>query len=479
MISTAPLWTAQEVAVATGGHFSQPWYADGLQVDSREVLIGDLFIALKGEALDGHDYVADAFARGAVAAIVSRTRMAGVSSDDPRLMLVDDTDIALANLARAARVRAPAHVVAVTGSVGKTTVTHGLRELMADQTETHASVRSFNNHVGVPLSLARMPRDTRFAVFEAGMSQPGEIAHRSDMITPNTAVISTVGTAHRGNFEDEKAIAKEKSDILLGMATGGTAIIGIDHVHADYLIDRAKALGHQVMTVSALGAADVSIAQHYSDAGQSRIRANICGSVIDYALPHVGNIWAFNSLLMLASAYVAGGDLAVAAGSLSAVQPPAGRGRIYNLDWPMGSVTLIDDSYNANPQSVAAALDHLELVSAQRPESGKRVAILGDMLDLGAHAESAHRDMAPRCTDAGVDLLITLGDLANITGTSAQARHIHARSIVQARQILMQYIGGNDVVLVKGSNASGLSRLADMLKNTDRFSLDWPQVAEA
>ncbi|WP_086734086.1 UDP-N-acetylmuramoyl-tripeptide--D-alanyl-D-alanine ligase [Erythrobacter colymbi] len=456
------LWTAAEIAAATGGIASHDFEASGVEMDSRDVKPGDVFVALKGEAMDGHRFVEAAFAKGAVAAIVDRP------VDYPHV-LVTDTTAALHALAHAARDRAVEAVrIGITGSVGKT----GMKEAIfacldrASRGAAHRSVRSYNNHVGVPLSLARMPARAKFGVFEMGMNHQGEIAPLSAHAKPHVALITTIAPAHIENLGSLEAIADEKSQIFTGLVEGGVAIIPADSEWAEQMIGHAKACGAHVVTFGRAKTADVRLLDAIPAAGGgSLVTADLGDRRICYTIAEPGEHWIVNSLGVMAAVRAAGGDLASAGLALAEMGGLKGRGARHNLSVAGGTALLIDESYNANPASMRATLKALAATPATR-----RLAVLGSMKELGDFADAFHRQLAEPMAEAGVTHAILVGDemraLADelgklSTGPLGKAlTFAHCEGPAEAIAALGQFgLAKGDAVLVKGSNSVGLGRL--------------------
>ncbi len=462
------LWTSAGAAAATGGAARGPaWAASGVSIDSRTLSPGDLFVALTDQR-DGHDFVADALARGAAAALVAR-RPEGVSPDAP-LLVVPDVLKGLEDLARVARARTRARVVAVTGSVGKTSTKEMLRAALAGQGRVHAAQASYNNHWGVPLTLARLPADADYAVIEIGMNSPGEIAPLARLARPHVGLITTIAPAHMEAFPDLAAIAREKADLLSGLEAGGISILPGDLDVSPILVaaapgacetfGRSEGCTHRL---TGLGMGE----------GICTARADIGGEELVFRLQAIGAHFAENALGALAAARALGADLALAALGLGQWRPPEGRGRVRRiaLDPVMAEVsfTLIDDAFNANPASMAAALGVLAAVAPRdgvgRIEKGRRIAILGDMLELGPDEAAMHRALGGLGAMGAVDLVHCVGP---------RMRHLHASLPAQKRgrwvetaeelcQQAHQLVDAGDVVLVKGSKGSRVSRVAEAL----------------
>ncbi|GER01773.1 UDP-N-acetylmuramoyl-tripeptide--D-alanyl-D-alanine ligase [Iodidimonas gelatinilytica] len=389
-----PLWTAQEIRAVLGAMGASRWYADGIAIDSRDLVPGDLFIALDGPNHDGHDYVAQAFAAGAVGAIVSKA-VSGVADDDPRLVKVDDGMAALYKLAAAARARMTGKVAVVTGSAGKTSVKDMLRLALGRERLVHASIRSFNNHLGAPLSLARMPRETAFAVFELGMSAAGEIAPLSRLMVPDLAIVTGVGKAHAQAFDSLEQIADAKAEIFAGLTPGGMAVLGMDHDQASRLVAHAKAAKARLVTVSMEEtSADVGLVRYHEQAQLSCFTARLGKTLVTGKIGAGGRHWVANALLVLAAVRELGGDLGLAALALADFRPAKGRGVHRQIALRDGPFTLIDDAYNANPLSFEASLAALAL--AVPGAKGRRLGIFADMVELGADSASCHQPWPKR-----------------------------------------------------------------------------------
>ena len=459
-----PLWTAMEVAAATGGQRQGPldWAAHGVSIDSRTCAPGDLFVAIVGERLDGHAYVAAALERGAAAAIVTH-RPDDVPADAP-LLLVDDTQTALEDLGRCARRRTGAQVVAITGSVGKTGTKEGLAHALAAFGQTHATTGNLNNQWGVPLSLARMPQATQYGVFELGMNHAGELTPLSKLVRPDVAIITTIAAAHLEFFDSVGAIADAKAEIFAGMERGCTAILNRDNPWFATLAAAAWARG--IETVIGFGEhpeAQVRLERYQPTADGCDVGASIAGQHLRYRLAASGRHAALNSLAILAAADAVGVDIVAAAATLATLQPPKGRGRRQTVDGPAGRFTLIDDSYNASPASMRAAI---EVLATTAPDGeGRRIAVLGDMLELGADAPRLHAGLAAPLIDSRIDLVFAAGpNMANLYETLPPAmRGGHAATSAELLSAIAARIGAGDVVLVKGSLGSRMALIVDAL----------------
>ena len=458
-----PLWTSAEAAAATGGRVPEPWIATGVSIDSRSVEAGDLFVALAGPNHDGHDFVGAAFDRSAAAAMVSRRPEA--RGDGTPLLLVVDTFEGLRTLAARARERSTARVVAITGSVGKT----GTKELLAGALgscgPTHASAGNLNNHIGAPLSLARLPQGAAFGVFEAGMNHPGEIAPLSRLIRPHIALITTIAPAHTEAFTGLDAVADAKAEIFQGLEPGGTAVLNRDNAYFDRLAATASAAGAgRIVSFGEGPEADARLLAWRPAAVGGAVTALIDGDEIGYDIAYSGRHWALNSVAVLAVVQAAGAPVARAAAALHTVAPGAGRGVRHRIPLSGGHCELIDESYNASPAAVRAAIATLGEAAPPAP-GGRRVAVLGDMLELGDEAARWHADLADDLEAAGIDLVFTAGSLmANLHRAVDPARRgVHAPDSESLVAILRAEIRAGDVVLVKGSLGSRMGRIVRRL----------------
>ncbi len=455
------LWDAAAIAEATGGKASESFQVSGVEIDSRDVVEGDLFFALKGEATDGHRFLDKAFANGAAAAVVDHP------IDAPHV-LVDNTSIALELLANAARNRASAKVIGVTGSVGKTGVKEAIFSALdrSSRGSAHRSVRSFNNHVGVPLSLARMNARTHFAVFEMGMNHAGEIAGLTAQVRPHVAVITTIAPAHIEMLGSEEAIADAKAEIFQGLEPGGTAIIPADSPHYDRLRSAAIAANAKVVAFGRAAHADVRLLDMIPQAhGGSLVTADLGDRRLCYSVAEPGEHWVSNSLAVMAAIRAVGGDLGAAGLSLAEMGGLKGRGARHKVPVAGGSFQLIDESYNANPASMRATLAQLGATPASR-----RIAVLGAMKELGDFGPAFHAGLADALGTAQADFALLVGEemlaLAQELGKGANGqlgkaiRFAHCDTVEDAVAALDEFgLAGGDAVLVKGSNSVGLSRL--------------------
>ncbi len=456
------LWTSETASDATGGSVTRPWQATGVAIDSRAVGRGDLFVALAGPKRDGHDFVEAALTKGAVAAVVGRDRAPRFAAGLP-LLIVDDTQAALEALGRRARERSAARVVAVTGSVGKTGTKEALRLALEDQGPTAASVKSYNNQWGVPLSLARMAPDARFGVFEVGMNHPGEIAPLARLVRPDVALITTVEPVHLGHFPSIVAIADAKAEIFDGM-TAGTAVLNRDNPFYHHLAQAARARGvRRVVGFGAHPDATVRLIAAEIGAEASHITAMVGRERVTYVLNVPGKHWVSNSLGVLAVLDALGADVAAGARSLARLAPLPGRGERHRVNLGCGDLVVIDESYNCSPAALKAALQVLE--SAIPVRGGRRIAVLGDMAELGDQAPSMHAAFAACAKSKGIDLVFTVGKhMAHLRDALAPAmRAGHAADADGILGAVIEEVRAGDVVLVKGSRVIGLERVVAAL----------------
>jgi UDP-N-acetylmuramoyl-tripeptide--D-alanyl-D-alanine ligase len=455
------LWTAAQAEAATGGRSTRAWNASGVSIDSRTVQAGDLFVALAGPNFDGHDFVAEALAKGAAAAVVSRIPQ---SLADAPLLVVGDTQAALENLGRAARARTVATVVGVTGSVGKTGTKEALRRAFERQGRTAASAGSLNNQWGVPLSLARMAQDCSFGVFEMGMNHPGELDALTRLVRPDVAVITSIEAVHLGFFRSLEAIADAKAEIFNGMGPRGAAILNADNAYYARLAEAARARGlTRIIGFGSHADAAVRLIDYHLHATASAVTASVMGEIIDYCVALPGRHWVMNSLAVLAAVKAAGGDIGAAASAMGTIEALEGRGRRAKINVRGGTAELIDESYNASPASMRAAF---EVLAASLPgKGGRRIAVLGDMLELGDEAAALHAGLAQPIADAGIDLVFTVGkDMRALFDALPQARRgAHAPDAAAMAELLPRRLKAGDVITVKGSHGSKMREVVARL----------------
>lgn len=469
------LWTARDALAATGGDGPDGWEATGVSIDTRTLQPGDLFVALK-DARDGHDFVADALGKGAAAALVDRVPE-GVAADAPLLVVGDVLD-GLRGLAKAARKRTKAKVIAITGSVGKTSTKEMFRAALTGQGAVHAAEASYNNHWGVPLTLARMPKGTDYAIVEIGMSNPGEIAPLSKLTKPDVAMVITVAAAHLAAFDDLAGIAHEKAAIFEGLRKGGTALYNADIETAKILKAAAKASkAAHVLSFGEKKKSDARLKRATPSETVTVAEAAIGKRDVLFKLATPGVHFALNGVLVLAAAEAAGADIALTAQGLGRWVPPPGRGAAERLaldpveEW---SAKLIDDAFNANPASMAAALDVLALTEPDddvgRVSRGRRIAILGDMLELGPTERDLHAALADHPAMASVDRVDCVGPLmaALWEALPLEKRGAKAQRAEDLAERAHHLVDAGDVVLVKGSKGSRVSLVADALRKLGR-----------
>lgn len=443
------LWDRAGLCAATGGTLAVETAVTGVSIDSRSIGPGELFVALR-DARDGHDFVADALARGAVAAMVDRDPP-GVPARAP-LLRVTETLQGLAALGAAGRARTAARVVAVTGSVGKTTTKEMLRTALAALGPAHASVASYNNHWGVPLTLARMPAATDFAVIEIGMNHRGEIAPLSRLARPHAAIVTNIGTAHIGNLGSQQAIAEEKSDIFVGLEPGGIAVYPADSAFADVArTAAARADASAIGFGETSGEARLLRYDGTADGGEAEL--DLAGQRLTVTLGAPGKHMALNACAVLAVINALGLDVARAAAALTGFGAGAGRGLRRPISAPGGEALLLDESYNASNASIRAALAVLAAQPAQR-----RIAVLGDMRELGEHAEALHAELAPDVA-AVADLAFTCGAHMRLLHDHlpVEKRGAHAADSTLLAPLVKQALRAGDAVLVKGSLGSRMA----------------------
>lgn len=447
-------WNHQDAIEATGGKATRPWRAKGADIDSRTVRAGDMFFALKGEAVDGHNYVKKALESGAAAAIVSHVPE---GMEDAPLLIVPDVEKALWDMAAYTRARTAAKIIAVTGSVGKTGVKEALKLVLSRQGRTYATEGNFNNHLGVPLSLCRFDPAFDFGIFEMGMNHANEIRPLSKLAKPHAAVVTTVEAVHLEFFNSVAEIADAKAEIFEGLIEGGTAIIPADNPHTERLITKAKAAGvHNIVLFGASEKSDFRlIAREEKPEGQS-----IQSSAGNYFIPAPGAHLAANSLGVLAGVKALGADVAKAAATYAEYHPAEGRGAAHQLKWDGVSFTLIDDSYNASPASMRAAFAVLK----SRAGNGRKIAALGEMRELGTSGPDLHKGLAKDLE--GIDLVFTacplMRHLFDALPKSQQGHH--AEKAQDLLPVLKNHLKSGDTLLIKGSHGSNMYTLAATLK---------------
>jgi UDP-N-acetylmuramoyl-tripeptide--D-alanyl-D-alanine ligase len=445
------LWSAADLAIATGGAFPRAEFAaEGVAIDSRTLAAGDLFVAL-ADTRDGHDFVADAAARGASGAMVSRDAGAGPA------LLVDDTLDALTRLGEFGRARSAARIAAVTGSVGKSTTKEMLRRIFGGFGATHAAEASFNNHIGVPLTLARMPRDAAYAVVEIGMNHPGEIAPLAAIARPHVAIITSIAASHIGLMGSIEAIVDEKAELLRGLVPGGAAVLPRGP-HLARLARRAPD-GARIISFGTHGLAEARLIAAESDALGVDVTASILNRIVRCRLAAPGTHMAMNAVAALAAAAAIGLDIEAAAAALDGFAPLAGRGAVQRMQVGAASITVLDESYNATAASIVAALEVLAL------HPGRHVVVLGDMLELGDFADGEHRDLAAPVAAIG-DLVFACGENMRrmVDDLPGDCQHVWAADSAALAPLVRASVRDGDVVLVKGSLGSRMRHVITALE---------------
>lgn len=450
------LWTSADIATATNGAASAAFDVSGVTFDSREVGQGDLFVALTGETTDGHKFLDQAFDRGASGAIVSQ--------DTPHPnVLVSDTFAALEALAKASRARTSARIVGVTGSAGKTGTKEALFAALdrSPAKSAHRSVKSYNNHTGVPLSLARMPAGVDYGVFEMGMNHPGELAHLTTLVRPHVAIVTAIAPAHAAFFPDESAIADAKGEIFQGLEPDGVAIIPYDSPHRDRLAAAAAPHAARTITFGIDEGADVRAIEAVKAAnGGTFVTARVGERELSYTVAQPGKHWVSNSLAVLAAVDAVGGDLALAGLALADLGGLAGRGARFSVEVKGGRALVIDEAYNANPASMRVTLAVLGEEAATR-----KIAVLGEMRELGDKSDEYHAALAGPVRDAGVQLVILVGEKIEplAEALEGQVEIVHVPDAAAARDRLTATLEAGDAVLIKGSNGVGLAAVVAAL----------------
>ncbi|MHA1165346.1 MAG: UDP-N-acetylmuramoylalanyl-D-glutamyl-2,6-diaminopimelate--D-alanyl-D-alanine ligase [Alphaproteobacteria bacterium] len=459
-----PLWTFDEALAATGGKAEGGGARElrSVSIDSRTIEPGALFAAIRGDTLDGHEYVEAAFEAGAGAALVADDAKLEVSGP---LIRVPDTLEALNRLGAAARARSTARIIAVTGSVGKTGTKEALRLAFAASGPVHASEKSYNNHWGVPLTLANFARDKDFGVFEVGMNHPGEIIPLTKLIRPHIAIITTVAPVHLEFFDSVEQIAEAKAEIFAGLEPGGTAILNIDNPHFELLKKRAIQAGvERIIAFGAHDEADVKLKGIRTTGEGSEVEADIAGKTISYPIGAPGRHLVMNSLAVLAALEAAGVDIQAGADALGGYQLQPGRGARTYYSLGEGRVLLIDESYNANPASMRAALESLN--ETPRADSPRRIAVLGDMLEMGKTSSQLHRELVQPVDAAGVDVVFACGShMRELYDALPESRRgAYAEHSAGLETALLETVSAGDVVMIKGSLGSAMGPLVEALR---------------
>ncbi|WP_420962706.1 UDP-N-acetylmuramoylalanyl-D-glutamyl-2,6-diaminopimelate--D-alanyl-D-alanine ligase [Brucella sp. IR073] len=460
------LWTSADMVEAMGGRpvGTLPEGINGISIDTRTLKPGEAFFAIKGDMFDGHDFATAAMAAGAGLIVVAESKLPALGKLQMPMIVVDDVLEGLVRLGIASRARSKAKIVAVTGSVGKTTTKEALRHVLSGAGKVHASVASFNNHWGVPLTLARMPDDTEYGVFEIGMNHANEIRPLVKMVRPHVAVITLIAPAHLGHFKDLNEIAAAKAEIFEGVEPDGYALLNRDDERFSLLKELAEKAGvAHVRTFGESEGADYRAEKVKLLPNCSCLTASLAGqeAVVKIGAPGRHIVW--NALATLGAAHLVGADVAKVAMALATLRPEGGRGARYRLRHPQGDITLIDESYNANPTSMRAALDLLK--SAQPEGEGRRIAVLGDMLELGEHSAQLHRDLAKPIENADVDLLFIGGPEMSVLpdGLPVEIHTEYRQSVEELQPLVIKALRPGDAVMVKSSKGIGFSRIVKAL----------------
>jgi UDP-N-acetylmuramoyl-tripeptide--D-alanyl-D-alanine ligase len=468
MNTPEPLWTGLGLVAPLQARVSgyAPSAAYGISIDTRTLAQGDLFFAIKGDANDGHDYVVSALDKGAAAAVVDEAHADALAGHGP-LYIVHDVLAALERLGRASRTRSAARIIAVTGSVGKTSTKEALRLVFSQSGPTHASVASYNNHWGVPLTLARMQKSAHYGIFEIGMNHAGEITPLVGMVQPHIAIITNVGPVHLEHFDSIDGIADAKAEIFSGLTRGGAAIINRDGAQFDRIYDHAKAspAGH-IVTFGEHEEADARLLGIQLASDHSMITARVFGREVTYRLGAPGKHLALNSLAVLLTVRASGLPLDTAIDALAFFQAQAGRGQKLTLETKDGPFTVIDESYNANPASMRAAL---ALTGALPVEAeGRRIAVLGDMLELGADEATWHAGLAKDVNLNRIDRVFAAGPLMKslYDALSIERRGAWCETAAELEPIVLGAVRHGDVIVIKGSNGSRMAKIVAALKQS-------------
>jgi UDP-N-acetylmuramoyl-tripeptide--D-alanyl-D-alanine ligase len=465
------LWETTEMIEAMHGRplGQMPLTVSGISIDSRQIAPNEAFFAIKGDRVDGHDYANIAAANGAVVLVVSEAKLPALGSNPAPKIVVRDTLEALEKLGRAARDRSRGHIIAVTGSVGKTTTKEMLRQVLSSCGKVHYSPASFNNHWGVPLTLARLPREADFGVFEIGMNHPDEIRPLVKMVRPHVAIITTIAAAHLGNFSGLEEIARAKAEIFEGIVPDGHAIINRDNGQYELLRQIAAQVG--VAHIESFGThpeADFRLLDYTQDGDSAIFSAAIGDREVDVAINAPGRHIAENAVAVLAAAYLTGADMFRVIAAFAGVSAAKGRGQRVYLSLPGGKFTLIDESYNANPASMRAAID---LLAASDTEmAGRRIAVLGDMLEMGEFSADVHRELAEPLQKSGInDIWLAGPDMAYLRDALGDDKDVVYRSDADELGIyVIDNIRPGDVLMIKSSKGTGFGRIVEAL--TARFA---------
>ncbi|CAN7253112.1 UDP-N-acetylmuramoylalanyl-D-glutamyl-2,6-diaminopimelate--D-alanyl-D-alanine ligase [Rhizobium sp. LjRoot254] len=463
---TEYLWKTVDMIAAMAGRpiGSMPQGITGISIDSRDLKGGEAFFAIKGDRVDGHDFANVAAANGAALLVVSEAKLPALGRITTPLIVVADVLDAMEKLGHAARQRTSAKIIAVTGSVGKTTTKEMLRQVLSACGGVHYSPASFNNHWGVPLTLSRLPENADFGVFEIGMNHPDEIRPLVRMVEPHIAIVTTIAAAHLGNFRNIEEIAAAKAEIFEGVVADGHVLLNRDNSQFDYLETVAAAC--RIANIHSFGVsakADFRLVDYQSEGDSATFWAVIGGRTVEVSLKAPGKHIAENAVAVLAASYLAGADLDTVVAAFSDVAAAKGRGQRIHLRAPGGTFTLIDESYNANPASMRAAIALLE---AARPgEGGRRIAVLGDMLEMGEHSAEVHAGLAAPLQAAGItDIWLAGTDMAYLRDALGEApQTVYRQNTDELAAYILENIRPGDVLMVKSSKGTGFGRIVSAL----------------
>lgn len=469
------LWTCDAMVGAMEGRpvGTLPEGITGISIDSRSIAPGEAFFAIKGDRVDGHDFASIAVANGASLIVVSEAKLPAMGRLTIPMIVVEDVLAALGKLGVASRERSRAQIVAVTGSVGKKTTKEMLRHVLAPSGKVHAAVASFNNHWGVPLTLARMPEEAQFGVFEIGMNHPDEIRPLVKMVRPHVAIITTIAAAHLGHFRNLEEIAAAKAEIFEGVEPGGAAILNRDNKQFAFLEQRAQEVGvGRIYTFGQHAKADFRLADFEGNAQSSTVWATLSGETVEVEIGTPGRHIAENAMAALGACTLVGADLGKAVAALAELRPVKGRGEQHRLGIGEGILTLIDESYNANPASMRAAI---ALLAASEPvASGRRIAVLGDMLEMGEFSAKVHEELAGPILAAGIEHVWLAGaEMAVLRDALPESVHCEYRSTTEElRDFAVRAVKPGDVVMVKSSLGIGFGKIVSALID------NYPAVSE-
>jgi UDP-N-acetylmuramoyl-tripeptide--D-alanyl-D-alanine ligase len=460
------LWTSKALIEGTGGRplGSVPPGISGISIDTRTLRPGEAFFAIKGEALDGHDFATAAVKAGASVLVVAEGKLPALGRLTAPMIVVPDVLAALEGLGAAARERSRAKIIAITGSAGKTSTKEALRHVLSTAGKVHASDKSFNNHWGVPLTLARMPEDCDYAVFEIGMNHAGEIRPLARLVRPQIAIVTLIAAAHLGHFRNLDEIAEAKAEIFEGMEPGGTVLLNRDDSRFPLLEKLARMQGvEKVLGFGESEEADFRLLQCKLQADSSAISAIVGGQELVARIGVPGRHTVQNILAVLGAAYVAGADLDAVTMALADLSAESGRGRRHMLLLPGGAATLIDESYNANPASMRAAIALLDATPV--PAGGRRIAVLGDMLELGSHSAKLHQALADVIKETGTDLVFLAGPEMKALAETLPPDLVasYRAGAEELKPALLDALRPGDVVMVKSSKGIGFAKLVDAL----------------